>query len=364
MLVRVQASAANPADNAIAAGMLNGMFEHDFPVILGRDYAGVVEQVGTEVTRYAAGDEVYGFLVTNPTVHDGAWAELIAVPEDTSIARKPNGVDLATAGAAPLAAITAMTAIDALEPSAGDAVLVVGATGGVGNFAVQLAAHAGATVIAPALAEDEDYLSGLGVSGAVRPQHRRGGRRPGPSPRWRRRPARRRLLHRRCVRPARGCAEGRRPRRLHNSAAGDAPGRTNVMAIPSPANLGRLAQLLEARTLEVPIQHTYELDRAGEALQALATTPPKASSPSKSRKQTEVHVGRRDASTARAGQSAAPPMGAGVSAHAPVSVVSDEARSSELGGTRARLAWPERSIRAAARHWRTSSARGACARPR
>jgi NADPH:quinone reductase-like Zn-dependent oxidoreductase len=57
-----------------------------------------------------------------------------------------------------------------------------------------------------------------------------------------------------------------------NSPAGDAPGRTNVMAIPSPENLGRLAQLLEAGTLKVPIQHTYEFDRAGGALQALATT--------------------------------------------------------------------------------------------
>ena len=273
VLVRVHASAANPADNAIAAGMLHGMFEHEFPVILGRDYAGVVVQVGTEVTRYAVGDEVYGFLVhANPTVHDGTWAELIAVPEDTSIARKPNGVDLATAGAAPLAAITAMTAIDVLEPSAGDTVLVVGAPGGVGSFAVQLAAHAGATVITPALSEDEDYLRGLGVAepfdrntdvaAAVRDRH------PGGVDAL--------LdvvsytadafdLH------AAALKDGGRGAST-NSAAGDAPGRTNVLAIPSPENLGRLAQLLEAGTLKVPIQHTYELDRAGEALQALATT--------------------------------------------------------------------------------------------
>ena len=78
VLVRVQASSANPADNAIAAGMLAGMgVEHEYPVILGRDYTGVVEQVGAEVTRYAVGDEVYGFLVhANPTVRDGSWAEL------------------------------------------------------------------------------------------------------------------------------------------------------------------------------------------------------------------------------------------------------------------------------------------------
>jgi NADPH:quinone reductase len=74
------------------------------------------------------------------------------------IGRAPQGVDLATAGTAPLAGIAAITAIDALELSDGDTVLIVGATGGVGSFAVQLAARAGATVVAPALPEDETYL--------------------------------------------------------------------------------------------------------------------------------------------------------------------------------------------------------------
>ena len=90
VLVRVHASSVNPVDNAIAAGMLLGMgIEHDFPVTLGRDYAGVVEQIGSDVTRYAPGDEVYGFILhANPTVHDGAWAELVAVPEQLSIATR------------------------------------------------------------------------------------------------------------------------------------------------------------------------------------------------------------------------------------------------------------------------------------
>src|SRR5687767_13207905 len=137
VLVRVQASSANPVDNSIAAGMLKDMVEHEFPVTLGRDYAGVVEQVGPDVTRYAVGDEVFGFLMhANPTVHDGSWAELITVSDDTSIARRPTNVDVATAGAAPLAAITALTAIDALNLSEDDTVLIVGATGGVGSLAI------------------------------------------------------------------------------------------------------------------------------------------------------------------------------------------------------------------------------------
>jgi NADPH:quinone reductase len=145
LLVRVRASPANQVGNAIAAGMLKDMIEHGFPVTLGRDYAGVVEQVGSAISGYAVGDEVFGFVLhANPAVHDGAWAQLITLGQDMSIAQRPGGVHVATAGAAPLAGITAMTSIDALELSAGDTVLIVGATGGVGSLAVQLAAAAGA----------------------------------------------------------------------------------------------------------------------------------------------------------------------------------------------------------------------------
>src|SRR5207244_6581628 len=127
-------------DNAIAAGALKDMVQHEFPITLGRDYAGVVEQVGAEVTGFSVGDEVFGFLAAmTPTVHAGSWAELIVVPESLSIARKPASVESATAGAAALAGITAISAIDALAIGDGDRVLVLGATGGVGSLAVQLA---------------------------------------------------------------------------------------------------------------------------------------------------------------------------------------------------------------------------------
>ena len=104
----------------------------------------------------------------NPTVHDGSWAELITVFEEVSIAPRPADVDVVTAGAAPLAAIAAMTAIDALELSEGDTVLIVGATGRrPGGVAVQLAAQARATILAPALAEEEQHLRELGVTEAL-----------------------------------------------------------------------------------------------------------------------------------------------------------------------------------------------------
>ena len=137
VLVRVHASSVNPVDNSIAAGMLAHIgVEYDYPVTLGRDYAGVVEQTGAAVTGYQPDDRVFGFLLhANPKAHDGAWTELITVTDDLSIAPLPEGVDVAVAGAAPLAGITAMMAVDALALSEGEVVLVAGATGGVGSLA-------------------------------------------------------------------------------------------------------------------------------------------------------------------------------------------------------------------------------------
>src|SRR3954463_16811751 len=147
VLVRVHASSVNPVDNSIAAGLLAQMgVQYEYPVVLGRDYAGGVEQVGSAVRDYKRGDQVFGFLLhANPTARAGAWAELITVGEDLSIAPAPGGVDLAASGAAPLAGITAVTAVEALALSERDVLLVAGATGGVGSLAVQLAAGAGAT---------------------------------------------------------------------------------------------------------------------------------------------------------------------------------------------------------------------------
>jgi NADPH:quinone reductase-like Zn-dependent oxidoreductase len=268
VLVRVHASSVNPADAAIAAGMLRGMAEYEFPVTLGRDFAGVVEDVGSTVIRYKSGDGVYGFVLhANPTVHDGSWADYAVVPEDISVARKPDSVDFATAGAAPLAALTALAALDALELSEGATVLVVGASGGVGSFFVQLAATAGANVVASALPEDREYLGRLGASEVIDRNadvtaHVRDHYPAGVDA----------VLD--LVSPTPDASVLKQAGRLASplGAAGDGPGRANLMASPTTANLERLAQLLDAGTLRVPIQHTYPLEQAGTALEALAST--------------------------------------------------------------------------------------------
>jgi NADPH:quinone reductase len=270
VLVRVRASSVNPVDNAIAAGTLKDMVEHEFPITLGRDYAGVVEQVGAKVTRYAVGDEVCGFLVhANPAVHDGSWADLITVPQDMSIAPAPRRVDTATAGAAPLAGIAALAAIDMLALSHSDTLLVVGATGAVGSLAVQLATQAGATVVAPGLPEDEDYLHSLGIADILPRDDDVAAATRGRYP-----DGVDALLDTVSYAPGAYDAALKDGARVAstNNAAGEGPGRTNVMALPSTENLQRLAQLLDAGTLKVHIQHTYPLDQAADALRALATT--------------------------------------------------------------------------------------------
>ena len=270
VLVRVHSSSVNPVDNAIAAGMLSGMAEHTFPVTLGRDYAGVVEQVGANVTRYAPGDQVYGFVLhANPDVHDGSWAELIAVPEETEVAHSPAGIDVATAGAAPLAGIAAVTAVDALELSAGATLLVVGAAGGVGSLAVQLAARAGATVIAPALPVDDAYLRDLGVTDVLPRDedlvaHVRERYPDGVDA----------LLDLVSYTAGSYDATLKTDARIASTAgaAGEGAGRTNVVAVPSVANLQRLGALLADGALRVPVQATYTLAQAPEALAARAAT--------------------------------------------------------------------------------------------
>src|SRR5918999_4058051 len=82
VLVRVRASSVNPVDVFIASGGLKEMAEHEFPVTLGRDFAGVVERVGSAVSRHAGGGAVFGFVPhANPTLRGGGWGGLVTPPE-------------------------------------------------------------------------------------------------------------------------------------------------------------------------------------------------------------------------------------------------------------------------------------------
>jgi NADPH:quinone reductase-like Zn-dependent oxidoreductase len=166
VLVRVRASSLNGFDLAVVNGYLQGVMEHRFPVVLGKDFAGTVEGTGAGVDGFAPGEAVFG-VVMKPYLGDGGLGELVATLS-MFVAKVPAGVDLATAGALGLVGTAAIDAVDAIAIGRGQTVLVVGATGGVGAIAVQLLKAAGARVIATASSDQERaFVNGLGADGTV-----------------------------------------------------------------------------------------------------------------------------------------------------------------------------------------------------
>ncbi len=165
--VRVRASSLNGFDIATAGGYFNGIFEHRFPVVLGRDFAGTVDQVGDGVTRFALGDDVFGVVLTMP-LSAGGFGEYLVMPEDQAIAPMPPGLDHQRAGALGLAGAAAVGTLETAAPVAGETVLVAGATGGVGAIALQLLADTGAIVIATAHGDSEsDHVRAFGAHHVV-----------------------------------------------------------------------------------------------------------------------------------------------------------------------------------------------------
>ena len=167
LVIEVRAASVNGFDVYQASGGLMGMMEHALPTAVGRDFAGVVTAAGSDRSDVAVGDEVLGFIPSTLPLHDGTYTDRLAT-DNVVIARKPAGLSFEAAAAIPLAGATALDAVDAVGVEPGDVVLIAGATGGVGSFAVQLAAERGATVIATAKpGEEETYVRALGASDTV-----------------------------------------------------------------------------------------------------------------------------------------------------------------------------------------------------
>ncbi len=164
VLVRIHAAGINPVDWQIREGRLQEMLHYTFPLVLGWDFSGVVESLGTGLTRMKVGDEVF----CRPDIaRDGAYAEFIVVRE-SEVALKPRAVDHLHAAALPLAGLTAwQTLFDAGKLAAGQRVLIHAAAGGVGHLAVQLAKGKGAHVIGTAAERNHDFLRQLGVDQVV-----------------------------------------------------------------------------------------------------------------------------------------------------------------------------------------------------
>jgi NADPH:quinone reductase-like Zn-dependent oxidoreductase len=163
VLIRVHAAAINPVDWKVRQGYLRERVKHSLPLILGWDVSGMVE-IAPGVSRFKIGDEVY----SRPDLaRDGSYAEFIAVRE-SEIAFKPTSMDHIHAAAIPLAGITAWASlIDTAKISSSHRVLIHGAAGGVGHFAVQLARWKGAYVIATASARNHDLVQQLGANEVI-----------------------------------------------------------------------------------------------------------------------------------------------------------------------------------------------------
>jgi NADPH:quinone reductase-like Zn-dependent oxidoreductase len=274
--IGVRAASVNGFDVFQASGGLLGMMEHALPTVVGRDFSGVVEAVGSSRSDVAVGDEVLGFIPSSPPLHDGTFADRL-VTSNIVLARKPAGLSFETAAAIPLAGATALDAVQAVDVKPGDVILIAGATGGVGSFAVQLAAQRGATVIATAQGRDEEaFVRGLGASDtidysagdvaeAVRAKFPDGvaalidlvdrGDAFAPIAA---------LVH-----------DGGRIATTLGTADVEALAQrnvraTNVMGSPTHEKLATLAEAAAAGKLRVEVQRTFPLDRADEALRAFS----------------------------------------------------------------------------------------------
>jgi NADPH:quinone reductase-like Zn-dependent oxidoreductase len=161
--VKVAVAGMNPFDWKVADGAMEGVMPHVFPLILGGDAAGKVTAVGSKVSRFRQDDRVFGQFVHAP-IGQGTYAEFTVVPESGAVTKIPAGVSDEIAAALPTAGMTALSMTDTLQIARGSKVLIVGATGGVGLFATQLAAAKGLTVLGTAGPNDRERLISLGAA--------------------------------------------------------------------------------------------------------------------------------------------------------------------------------------------------------
>jgi NADPH:quinone reductase-like Zn-dependent oxidoreductase len=162
VLVRVHAAGVNGLDWKVREGYVRDAFPLQLPTVLGIELAGVVEAVGENVTRLRKGDRVMGSLGGL-----GAYAELVAVNE-ANLSLVPDALDLVQAAALPVASVAAWQSLHFAGPiRPGQRVLIHGAAGGLGGFAVQYARQAGAVVYATALAGHAEYVRGLGADHVI-----------------------------------------------------------------------------------------------------------------------------------------------------------------------------------------------------
>src|SRR5579884_1158854 len=160
--IRMAAAAVNPADIGMVEGRYRWREPVRFPLVPGYDVAGSIDAVGESVTRFHVGDQV---IATSQHSHTqaGTYAEYVVLPEKY-LALAPARIDATVAAALPLAGLTALQALEALALTAGQTLLINNPFGAVGNFAMQLAAQRGLTILAPTYEHDADLARVQGAA--------------------------------------------------------------------------------------------------------------------------------------------------------------------------------------------------------
>jgi NADPH:quinone reductase-like Zn-dependent oxidoreductase len=161
VLVRVRAAGVNPVDAKIRGGYMAQALPFHFPVIIGWDVAGVVEEVGPAVTWFKPGDQVYGYIRRHHLQY-GAYAEYVTAPEGF-FAHMPPELSFEEAAALPTPVLAAQQSFEALGLRGGESLFIGGGAGGVGHLAIQLARARGARVVATASEGNHDFLRELGA---------------------------------------------------------------------------------------------------------------------------------------------------------------------------------------------------------
>ena len=164
LLVKVTAAGINPIDAKTRSGKGVSYAIRNYPAILGGDFSGVVAETSYAAHPLQPGDAVYGMMSVPRS--QGSYAEYVPVSA-LSVARRPRNLTATEAAGVPLAALTAWGALDAAEVGEGTRVLIHAGAGGVGHFAVQLAVHRGAQVVATASGTNAEWLRSLGASEVI-----------------------------------------------------------------------------------------------------------------------------------------------------------------------------------------------------
>jgi NADPH:quinone reductase len=163
--VRVAAASLNPFDNTVVQGYMKDHMEHRFPLIPASDLAGTVDALGPNASGFSVSDAVFG-ATGKMYLGEGTLAELTTASTDT-IAKRPASLGEVAAAALPLAGVSALQSVEAVAPKPKDVVVVVGASGGIGGYAVQLATIDGAYVIGVTSKSNIDYVKSLGAAEVI-----------------------------------------------------------------------------------------------------------------------------------------------------------------------------------------------------